>query len=268
MLKDPESIQRDPARKALAIVKRQRESLEAITDNFVTLLPTWRDRTIRMLSELLINEELVLLSKINTSTYQEDKSAFLSFLTDIESGINEVPELYLQVDSLPNLKPRSEALGQTNASKSDVSNNVFIVHGHDSLAKLELARTLERLKLNAIVLHEQPNEGKTIIEKFERDASKVGFAVALLTPDDIGHPKGKPDEAKSRARQNVVLELGFFSGALGRSNVCVLYKGNVEIPSDYLGVIYIEMDDGGVWRFALAKELKQAGLPVDLNNLA
>ncbi len=135
------------------------------------------------------------------------------------------------------------------------------------MAKIELARTLEKLKLDAIVLHEQPNEGKTVIEKFERDASKVSFAVVLLTPDDFGYPKGKPDEAKPRARQNVVLELGFFSGALGRSNVCVLYKGDLEIPSDYLGVVYVPMDDGGAWKFALARELRQANLPVDLNNL-
>ena len=141
------------------------------------------------------------------------------------------------------------------------------MHGHDSLSKTEVARTLEKLGLEAIVLHEQPNEGKTIIEKFERDASQVGFAVVLLTPDDIGYPKNKPDSKKARARQNVILELGYFCGVLGRSNVCVLFKGDTEMPSDYLGVVYVRMEDSGAWRFNLAKELKQAGVPVDLNNL-
>ena len=144
---------------------------------------------------------------------------------------------------------------------------MFVVHGHDNLAKMELARTLERLKLRAVVLHEQPNEGKTVIEKFERDASKAAFAVVLLTPDDVGYPVGKPDDSKRRARQNVILELGYFSGSLGRANVCVLYKGEVDIPSDYIGVAYVQMDDAGSWRFTLAKELRQAGLQVDLNDL-
>lgn len=121
--------------------------------------------------------------------------------------------------------------------------------------------------MEAIILHEQPNEGKTVIEKFERDASQVSFAVVLLTPDDIGYPKNKQKEAKSRARQNVVLELGYFSGILGRSNVCVLYKDEVDIPSDYLGVVYVPFDKEGAWRFNLSKELKQAGLSIDLNKL-
>jgi predicted nucleotide-binding protein len=268
MLTSPESIKRSLAEETLAIVNRQKESLEAITDNLPARLSMWRDRTMRMLSQHLVNDELEILGKINTSSYVDDKAAFLTFLSEIENGVRDMPELYLQIDPLPNLPETTAVPAQANVSEFPVSNNVFIVHGHDGLAKLELARTLERLKLNAIVLHEQANEGKTIIEKFERDASRVSFAVALLTPDDVGHPQGKPDEAKGRARQNVVLELGFFSGVLGRSNVCVLYKGAVEIPSDYLGVVYIEMDDAGAWRFALAKELKQAGLPVDLNDLA
>jgi predicted nucleotide-binding protein len=144
---------------------------------------------------------------------------------------------------------------------------VFVVHGHDVTAKLHVARFLEKLALNPIILHEQTNQGRTIIEKFEANAS-VSFAVVLLTPDDFGYPSGKPELGKPRARQNVIMELGFFLGHLGRGSVAVLYKEGVEIPSDYQGVAYILMDEGGGWNFRLAGELKAAGLEVDLNRIA
>lgn len=110
------------------------------------------------------------------------------------------------------------------------SNKVFIVHGHDELALQSLARFVEKLGLQAIVLKEQPNQGRTIIEKFEDSAREVGFAVVLLTPDDLG---GVADNSapSSRARQNVIFELGYFAGALGRGRVCLLRKGDIEIPS-------------------------------------
>jgi predicted nucleotide-binding protein len=143
---------------------------------------------------------------------------------------------------------------------------VFIVHGHNDAIKESVARFVEKLGLAAIVLHELPNEGKTIIEKFESH-SQVDYAVVLLTADDEGSVKrGTGASEKSpRARQNVVFELGFFSAKLGRSRVAVLYEQGVEIPSDFSGILYIPIDQSGVWRFQLAKELKTAGLRVDLN---
>ena len=130
--------------------------------------------------------------------------------------------------------------------------------------KETVARYLSKLELNPVILHEQPNQGRTIIEKFEKHAD-VDFAVVLFTPDDIGHPVNNPDQSKSRARQNVVLELGFFMGALGRQRVCVLYSGDIELPSDYSGVLYLPLDGGGAWRFLLAKEMKASGMQIDLN---
>lgn len=141
---------------------------------------------------------------------------------------------------------------------------VFVVHGHDDGLKETVARYLSKLELAPIVLHEQPNQGKTIIEKFEHHA-EVDFAVVLFTPDDIGYPVGKEDEARPRARQNVVLELGFFMAALGRHRVCVLHSGNIELPSDYSGVLYLPLDTSGAWRFLLAKEMKASGMQIDLN---
>ncbi len=145
------------------------------------------------------------------------------------------------------------------------SKDIFIVHGHDDAAKHEVARFIEKLGLHPIILHEKPDKGRTVIEKVEQH-SDVGFAVVLLTPDDIGHPKDKPTEPKPRARQNVVLELGYFIGILGRARVCALLKGDIEIPTDFAGVLYKPIDAKGAWRFELAREIKAAGIEVDLNN--
>jgi len=142
---------------------------------------------------------------------------------------------------------------------------VFLVHGHDELALQETARFLEKLKQEVIVLREQPNRGRTIIEKFE-DYADVGFAVVLLTGDDRGGTIATPFVGqKPRARQNVVFEMGYFIGRLGRNRVCILFRPGVEIPSDYSGVLYQELDDKGAWRLELARELKAAGLNVDMN---
>ena len=105
-----------------------------------------------------------------------------------------------------------------------------------------------------MILHEQSNQGRTIIEKFERHAD-VGFAVVLLTPDDVGGLQTDTGALEPRARQNVIFELGYFLGRLGRGGVCAITKGGVEIPSDYSGVLYIPLDDGGEWMAALTREL-------------
>jgi predicted nucleotide-binding protein len=154
------------------------------------------------------------------------------------------------------------------ASTSPASRRVFVVHGHDEGAREGVARLLDRLGFKPIILRGQPNQGRTIIEKFE-DYSDVGFAVVLLTPDDRGGRHDEPFEAqRPRARQNVWLELGFFLGKLGRSRVCALYRRGVEITSDYQGVVLEELDAGGAWKYRLAEELKAAGYDVDMNRVA
>jgi len=148
-----------------------------------------------------------------------------------------------------------------------ISNKVFIVHGHDNEAKQEVARLLQKLKLEPIILHEQANKGQTIIEKFESNASDVAFAVILLTPDDVGAAKRDHKSLKERARENVVFEMGFFFAKLGRERVCALVKGGTEQPSDVSGVVYESMDSAGFWKSRLVKELQAAGMLVDLNDL-
>ncbi len=142
--------------------------------------------------------------------------------------------------------------------------DVFIIHGHDDGTKETVARFIERLGLKPIILHEQPNQGQTIIEKFERYA-EVAFAIALLTPDDTGGLSKDEQSLKPRARQNVIFEFGYFMGKLGRQRVCALKKENVETPSDYDGVLYIAFDESGAWKMELVKELKNAGFDVDAN---
>ncbi|WP_037078475.1 nucleotide-binding protein [Rhizobium sp. CCGE 510] len=146
------------------------------------------------------------------------------------------------------------------------SNKVFIVHGHDEGALEKLARFLEKVGLGIIILKEQPNQGRTIIEKYEDCADEVGFAVVLLTPDDVGSAAAASGQAQ-RARQNVIFELGYFAGKLGRGRVCLLRKEKVEMPSDLFGVVYTDMDLSDGWKMALVKELKAAGLAFDPNRL-
>ncbi|MDE0423238.1 MAG: nucleotide-binding protein [Candidatus Poribacteria bacterium] len=148
-----------------------------------------------------------------------------------------------------------------------VSQKVFIVHGHDEVAKIATARFVQRLDLEAVILDEQPSEGLTIIEKFERYARNANFAIVLMTPDDVGAPIQKKNDLKLRARQNVIFELGYFFHALGRKGVCALYKEGVELPSDIYGVVYVLMDELGAWQLKLAREMKQAGLSFDANKL-
>lgn len=148
-----------------------------------------------------------------------------------------------------------------------INGSVFIVHGHDELAKSEAARFVESFGLKAIILNEQINQSQTIIEKFEKHASEAAFAVVLLTADDVGYAKDNPNSAQFRARQNVIFELGYFSAALSRKKVCVLYKEEVEIPNDIAGVVYTPMDNSGGWKLTLAKEMKASGLSIDLNRV-
>lgn len=193
-----------------------------------------------------------------------------SFDPDISTAsyLKKLRSIFDRLELLPVSEERPSSLqaADKRSTGEPASRRVFVVHGHDDGIKETVARFLTKLQLEPVVLHEQPNQGRTVIEKFERYAG-VGFAVVLLTPDDVGYPAGHAEAAKPRARQNVVLELGFFLAALGRDRVCVLYKGGVEVPSDYSGVLYEELDHKGAWRLRLASEIKAAGVSVDLNKV-
>ena len=149
------------------------------------------------------------------------------------------------------------------------SASIFLVHGHNEEMKQATARFIEKIGLKSIILHEQPNRGRTIIEKFT-DYANVAFAIVLLSADDVAYPKSeKSKNGKLRARQNVILELGFFLGKIGRKNVLVLHEQveNFEIPSDYQGVLFEPYDSSGNWQLSIAKELKASGYSIDGNKL-
>lgn len=199
------------------------------------------------------------------SSASEQKSCGYKILSLLESFAFEVKELWS--DNVYEESKESTLDNKEHASNEEsIGIDIFLVHGHDHGQLQTVARFLEHVGLNPIILHERANVGATIIEKLERN-SDVSYAIILLTPDDIGGiAAGK--NLRPRARQNVVLELGYFLGKLGRKRTCALRVEEVEIPSDYSGVLYITIDKEGAWRFQLAKELKAAGLPVDLNRVA
>ena len=150
---------------------------------------------------------------------------------------------------------------------TDVVKNkrVFIVHGHDEAIEVKASQLIKELGLEPVILHEESDKGQTIIEKLER-CTDVGFGIILYTPCDHGGEMGS-DSMMPRARQNVVFEHGMLIGKLGRGRVCALLKGDIEKPSDISGIIYKTIDDKGMWRIEVAKELDEAGYDVDMNKL-
>jgi predicted nucleotide-binding protein len=163
-------------------------------------------------------------------------------------------------------KPAAPVSREPSSGKQPTTKKVFVVHGRNDSFREQTARFLEKLDLEPVILFEQAGQSRTIIEKLEHHSSDVSYAIILLTGDDVGGLVGEPhDKQKPRARQNVILELGLFLGLLGRKNTVALYEKGVELPSDYMGIEYIELDSRGAWKFQIAKELREAGFNIDLN---
>lgn len=158
----------------------------------------------------------------------------------------------------------ADALGQPGVIPSPTppqptyGDTVFIVHGHDTAKLSELELLLNKVAVKYVVLKDEPSGGRTVIEKFEDHAGEAGFAVALCTADDTGKAKSET-RTNPRARQNVIFELGYFYGKLGRDRTAALKAKDVELPSDTAGVVTISLECE--WRTELIKEMKAAGLP-------
>lgn len=185
---------------------------------------------------------------------------------DITEKNNRIESIIERLEIIPTQQksviPANTQLGHSQTLKST---KVFIVHGHDEIAKTSLETFLYENKLEPVVLHRQADEGQTIIEKFEKH-SDVGYAFILLTPDEISYlasEESKNDSERKkeyRARPNVIFEFGYFVGKLGRSKVCCLYTGNVAIPSDISGLTYKKyansIEEIG---YSIIKDLRAAG---------
>lgn len=207
--------------------------------------------------------------------YLEILSICETFLSS--SGGSSIPENFLKIDiieikpifrllnffELPEIISEDVKINIQSEKMVKEKNKVFIVHGHDNETKQEVARFIESIGLETIILHEQASRSMTIIEKIEHYSSEANFAIVLYTPCDKGRGAKETNvPARNRARQNVVFEHGYLMAKIGRENVCALVKGEIETPSDISGVVYTPLDSNGGWKIELTKELKACGYTV------
>lgn len=203
-------------------------------------------------------------SGIQVNIGEREREAF-KLASSRDGSLNDVTESGADVISIrdgfverrPAVPEKSQQNPWVPEAQLKHSRRVFIVHGHDDNMKLSVSNFLMAIGLEPVILADQVNAGKTIIEKFERNAD-VGYAVVLLSPDDYS-----PQAGYGRARQNVILEWGYFIGRLGRSHVCALKRGHVDLPSDIIGMVWENFDEYGGWKRRLVKELIEAGVAVD-----
>jgi predicted nucleotide-binding protein len=181
-----------------------------------------------------------------------------AFQNDLETAILSLQNYLSDFSEEP-----TERQSQTNHSGNN--KNVFVVHGKNDGIKAQVANLVQKVRLNPIILHEQANEGKTIIEKFEKHTD-VKAAIVLFTGDDVGRYKDDAHDEK-RPRQNVIFEAGYFMGKLGRKNTIILAEERLNIQSDLQGYIYIPLDEHQRWHIDLARELKTIGFDIDMNDL-
>jgi predicted nucleotide-binding protein len=173
-----------------------------------------------------------------------------------------IEDLELSIDETDHSEKQEVAKPQ----RTNLSQKIFVVHGHDENKRVEIEAFLRSIDYEPIVLFKEPNKGKTIIEKIEDHVNDVCYAIVLYAPCDLGRDKDKGVE-QPRARQNVVFEHGYMCAKLGRDHVCALYAEGVELPGDMSGVIYTEYDEVGMWKYSIAKEMNAVGLPVDMNKI-
>ncbi|MCG3133007.1 MAG: hypothetical protein HMLKMBBP_00093 [Planctomycetes bacterium] len=248
---------------AIAATRSDEEGLEAFEK--------WRDLTCNMLKAVFDRADVgddfsgrVSPRHVVMSEYSQVEQIAIPGLKGGVAFLETLRESLDFHELAPGVTGSPTPLGRTDAS--DHGARVFVVHGRDSASRLQVQQVLGALGLEPIVLMDEPAMGRTIIEKFEQE-SRAGFAVVVLTGDDEGGPFGSSEPPRRRARQNVILELGYFLGKLGRPRVCALLQDGVEVPSDIHGVEYVPLDSAGAWKYALADELDAAGYQIDRNRL-
>jgi predicted nucleotide-binding protein len=242
-------------------------SLEDL-DNAKDREKVWRDYNRTLLLAMFTTDEYASdYERLRGPLYYAKDNRDNPPLNDLELRLNrsvrsQVRQLESIIDRLKLIDEAAVDLAQAPAPQDH--SKVFVVHGHDEGAREGVARFIESLGFRPIILNEMTNEGRTVIEKIEAHGD-VGFAVVLLTPDDEGRAKG--GKLAPRARQNVILELGYFICRLGRSRICALKRGDVELPSDFGGVVYEPFDASGGWKQKLGRELEAAGYEINWNTI-
>jgi hypothetical protein len=226
-------------------------------------LRRWKDRTVALLREGVHPREAdrlaakkkgsIVMGKPLRNLVDEARM-YAGFLTALDQELEQHPEGVLQpvLPAMTNA-PAVEAPGPAPGPV------VFIVHGHDEVNLLRLKELLrDRWQLEPLVLLREAGRGRTLIEKFEEEAQRAAFAFVLVTPDDlIATPEGE----YAQARPNVVFELGWFYGRLGRQRVCILFKEGAMIHSDLKGISRIQFQQSVTERIdEMERELVAAGI--------
>jgi predicted nucleotide-binding protein len=234
---------------------------------------TWHDETEVVLRTVMEKESPIYERFQNVRYHPSIWTENTDFGPYQESGVQSVIsllnaakrelELAAESDNKALAAEVEEVIEVSDKGAGESNGRVFIVHGHDEARMHELARFLRTLTgFEPVILHEQPNMGAVLIEKLETSAATTGFAVVLLTADDMGRAN-RETELKPRGRQNVIFEMGFFFGALRRGHVAVLLEEGIEHPSDITGLVYTPLDGRGAWKATLAREIEAAGIPVE-----
>lgn len=213
------------------------------------------------------NGRIVALSTIEKQKTFEDKEYVEAFrdLTDMGYLAHEGGQHYrISLEGKNFIKDQisiEDAQPKTTDNIKYPQRKIFIIHGHDDHLKKEVQLLLSRAELDDIVLHEQPDKGRNVIDKLIEETESASYAIALLCPED------EIENGTKRARQNVILEVGYFLGKLGKSKVRLIKKGDVEIPSDLKGILYTEYDEKRNWKTNILKEIQAAGIDIDMNKI-
>jgi predicted nucleotide-binding protein len=244
----------------------------AALDDLEALFFTWNEYNQTLLQQMFSTDDIEREYNYSGVAWIDEAKPLAGrvqeFKTDMGKRIRRLESILQRLPLYPRQKMTLQTASRSFSSKSSSSRKVFVVHGHSNEQKETVARYLSQLGLQPVILHEQANEGRTLIEKFESN-SETRHAVVLLTPDDIGGVASSKalKDLRPRSRQNVIFEWGFFVGKLGRENVSTLVVEDIEIPSDLNGVVYTKLDTDGAWKLTLARELKASGIEIDMNRI-
>ena len=237
-------------------IERERFTLQKFAYRLYTEWNLDPESEIRPVVNITIND--------GSAVFLPENKIQQGYLASVKDGIALLTEAVAYLE-----RRQSECLAEPAVSTESAprqqailsSKDVIVIHGRDTLARPAVERVLKLAGLNPIVLHEQPNGGQTLIRQLEKFGIAGGFAVVVATPDDVGGVSRK--DLRPRAKQNVIGEMFWFAGRLGRERVFVLLQGDTEMPSDIAGIGYTAMDNRGAWKTALCDAMQDAGYSID-----